>query len=65
MIEQVHISQIMAGDTVEIDGVAKTVSGNNIKRGFMGKTLFGDSFKMGTVPVKKITNVGLYLKSKQ
>lgn len=48
-----HIDQIRVGDVVEIDGILKTVGKNNLKCGFMGTTLWGDSYKCGTVPVPK------------
>ncbi len=55
--ERVHISEITVGDTVYIDGVLRTVSRANFcPDGFMGPTLFGDSFHLGT---KKITRVKL------
>jgi len=50
-----HIDLIRPGDTVLIDGHLKTVSPGNIKRGFMGTTLWGDSYKLGTVPVQRVT----------
>ena len=54
-IKPVHISQILVGDTIEHDGEIKTVSGNNIKRNsFMGITLFGDSYNLGTKTVNKV-----------
>jgi hypothetical protein len=53
--EPVHISRISAGDTIEHDGKLTTVSGNNIKiNSFMETTLFGDSYNLGTKPVKKV-----------
>lgn len=52
-ISLTHIDLIHPGDTVEIDGQLKTVSPNNIKRGFMGTTLWGDSYKLGTTPVRR------------
>lgn len=49
-----HIDQIKVGDVVEIDGVLKTVGKNNLKRGgFCGTTLWGDSYRSGTVPVRR------------
>ena len=55
-ITKVHISTIKGGDTVRIGGVLKTVGKNDIKHGgFMGSTLFGDSFLLGTIPVEKVT----------
>lgn len=54
-IEPVHISQISIGDTIKHDGEIRTVSGTNIKRdSFMGRTLFGDSYNLGTKSVEKI-----------
>lgn len=49
-----HISEIRAGDTVMIDGQMRTVSNNDIRRGFLGVTLFGDSYRLGTVPVQRV-----------
>lgn len=49
-----HISQIRVGDVVEIDGILKTVGKNNLKHGgFCGTTLWGDSYRSGTVLVPK------------
>ena len=49
-----HIDQIRVGDVVEIDGILKTVGKNNLKHGgFCGTTLWGDSYKSGTVLVRK------------
>lgn len=55
--ENVHIDSIRAGDCVEHDGRFMTVCRNDLKRGFMGITLFGDSYRLGTVPVVKATPV--------
>ncbi len=45
---QVHISTIHQGDTVIHNGKMKTVSGTDIKEGgFLGKTIFGDSYHSG------------------
>lgn len=46
-----HISEVKIGDTVMHNGSLKTVSQGNLKRGFMGITLWGDSYRLGTVPV--------------
>jgi hypothetical protein len=55
-IENVHISRVSNGDTIEHEGKLTTVNTNNIHRdSFMGITLFGDSYNLGTKPVKKIT----------
>lgn len=54
-IEPVHISNISVGDTIEREGKIMTISGNNLKTNtFMGTTLFGDSYKLGTVLVNKV-----------
>ena len=54
-IEEVHISTIKSGDTIlHTDNKITTVCNNNIKRGFCGITLLGDSYNMGTIRVKKI-----------
>ena len=50
-----HINLIHPGDTVLIDGHLKTVSPNDLKRGFVGTTLWGDSYKLGTVHVQRVT----------
>lgn len=50
---KVHIDTVRVGDTVEVNGVLKTVCPGDIKSGFMGTTLFGDSYRLGTVPVIK------------
>lgn len=56
-ITLVHIDDIRIGDSVLCpDGRIRTVCRNNIKSSiFMGTTLFGDSYKLGTEPVKKVT----------
>lgn len=56
--ESVHIDTIRVGDTVEIEGVLKTVCRADLKPNtFMGTTLFGDSHRLGTVPVIKATPI--------
>lgn len=52
----VHISEIRPGDTIlHTDGVVRTVCRKNITRdSFMGISLFGDSYRLGTLPVKKL-----------
>lgn len=50
-----HISRIRAGDTVLHDGKQQTVCQSNLKRdSFMGITLFGDSYRLGYLPVQKV-----------
>jgi hypothetical protein len=53
-IKIINIQEVQAGDTVEHNGQLKTVCQNNIHTGFIGITLFGDSYRMGTIPVKKV-----------
>jgi hypothetical protein len=56
-INPVHISQISVGDTVEHCGHLRTVNANHIKRdSFMGITLFGDSYNLGTKTVNKVVD---------
>lgn len=52
--EKIHISRIMVGDTIFHDNKEMTVCKNNLKQGFCGLTVFGDSYKMGTAPVMRI-----------
>jgi uncharacterized Zn-binding protein involved in type VI secretion len=53
--KKVHISTIRSGDTVNHGGDIVTVGQNDVKySSFMGHTLFGDSYRMGTIPVEKI-----------
>ena len=56
-VGNVHISTIVPGDTILCaDGNLRTVCRKDIKRdSFMGRTLFGDPYRLGTVPVKKAT----------
>jgi len=54
-IKETHISSIIAGDTIlHTDGFIRTVCKSNISKGFMGMTIFGDPYKLGTILVKKI-----------
>lgn len=51
----VHISQIRSGDTIIHNGELTTVCRNNIKKGgFMGTSLFGDSYRSGSILIKKV-----------
>ena len=50
-----HINTIRAGDTVLHNGELRTVCNSDIKRGgFMGTSLFGDSYRLGTLPVQLV-----------
>lgn len=54
--DNVHISTIRGGDTVIHNGEIKSVCPNNIKYdSFMGHSLFGDSYRLGNILVKKVT----------
>jgi len=51
----VHISTIRVGDVVEHLGEVKTVGARYLKRGgLFGPTLWGDSYRAGTVPVRLV-----------
>ena len=53
--KQVHISEIVPGDTVIHNGEEHSVNRNHIKIGsFMGRTLFGDSYALGNKLVTKV-----------
>ncbi len=48
----VTVSELKAGDTVEIDGELKTVSNTYLKHcPFMGYTLYGSTFHKGVTKV--------------
>lgn len=55
-IEEKHISLIKSGDTIICpDGRKRTVCDKDIKRcNFMGLMIFGDSWNLGTLPVKVV-----------
>jgi hypothetical protein len=53
--KRVHITDIRPGDTVSHNGHLRTVCRSDIKRGFMGTTLFGDSYRLGQLPVDRVT----------
>lgn len=54
-IENVHKDTIKVGDTILCsDGLMRTVCRNNITNGFCGVCLFGDSYRLGHSPVKKV-----------
>nr|DAT56221.1 MAG TPA: hypothetical protein [Bacteriophage sp.]DAZ41779.1 MAG TPA: hypothetical protein [Caudoviricetes sp.] len=55
-VESVHISQICVGDTIlHTDGQVRTVCHNDITiDSFMGRSLFGDTYNLGTIPIKRI-----------
>lgn len=57
IVTEIHISEVKHGDTIiHTDGNMTTVDKNFIKKGgFHGTTLYGDSYRSGLIPVKKVT----------
>ena len=55
-IVKTHIDNICVGDTILCpDNKIRTVRGTDIKHDeLMGRTLFGDSYRLGYIPVKKL-----------
>ena len=55
-IVEVHTSTISIGDTIICnDGFERTIGKGNIKRdSFMGVSIFGDTYLLGRLPVKKV-----------
>lgn len=54
-IEETHINNIQGGDTILLNDVITTVCNNNIKEcKFMGKSIFGDTFKLGYKKVQRV-----------
>ena len=53
---KVHISTIRQHDTIKcLDGFVRTVGAKDIKYSdFMGVTLFGDTYNLGTILVSKV-----------
>ncbi|ECH8186135.1 hypothetical protein RF23_005202 [Salmonella enterica subsp. houtenae] len=55
-VTDVHIRTVSPADTVLHQGKLRTVCRRDIKNSdFFGLMLFGDSYNLGTVPVKKVT----------
>ncbi len=53
-----HISEVRAGDTILHNGKIQTLSPSFIKRGgFMGDTIWGDSYHSGHKPVIVLTDL--------
>jgi len=56
--ENTHISQVKPGDTIVHNGAVVTVCNNNIKSDkFMGISIFGDTYNLGTKQVIKVTEI--------
>lgn len=54
-IQKVNINTIVCGDTIIHEGKMRTVGKSNITNStFMGKAIFGDSYKLGYKPVEKV-----------
>lgn len=55
VITDVDKELIRVGDTIYHDGKLQTVSPGDIRRGgFMGLTIFGDSYRLGRQKVKRV-----------
>lgn len=53
--EQVHVSNIRAGDTILIDGVMKTICPKDLTYDyFIDHRLWGDSYRLGTIPITRV-----------
>jgi hypothetical protein len=55
--EEVHVSDIKVGDCIEHQGRLMTVCRKDIKKGFMGLTIFGDSYRLGRQLVVRATPI--------
>ena len=54
-MENVHISLIKVGDAILHDGKVRTVCKDNIQEGgFMGRSIFGDSYSIGYRLVQRV-----------
>lgn len=54
-IELVNINQIRVGDVIIFDDKMRTLTKSNFKRcGFMGSTIYGDSYQLGLKPVQRV-----------
>jgi len=53
-MEKIHISRIRTGDTILHNNKPMTVCDHNLKRGFCGISVFGDSYRLGTIPVLRV-----------
>ena len=53
-IRPTNIDLIRPGDVVKVGEELRTVSPSDLRQGFMGKTLWGDSYKLGTRPVSLV-----------
>lgn len=51
--EFVHKSMIQPGDCIMVKGVPHTTGKNDFRTGFMGLTIFGDSYRMGMDKVER------------
>ena len=54
-VQEVHITRIKPGDSILYNGVIRTVCAENIKNSpGIGITLFGDSYRLGYLPVMRV-----------
>lgn len=59
-IIKTDIDLIQVGDLILHNGRIRTICKKDIdKHTFMGTTIFGDSYNLGYIPVKKIINFNL------
>lgn len=50
-----HISQLKVGDIIKHNGKIVTVGNGHLKKcDFFGFAIYGDSYKLGTIPVIKL-----------
>lgn len=54
LIEKINIASLMAGDTICHNNKEMTVCKKDIRRGFCGLTVFGDSYRLGTIPILRV-----------
>lgn len=53
--ERILVSEVAPGDTIIHDGHHRTVCKKDLGRGFMGVTVFGDSYRLGSIPITRVT----------
>ena len=63
-IKKVHVSQIKRGDIILLEGVETTVCSKDITAGFHGTSIFGDSYRSGSILVSKVI-YPIYIKGKR
>lgn len=57
-IKEVNINTLVVGDTVIHEDKVITLTNSNLKRDpFMGASVCGDSYHLGSLPVQLVTNL--------